>query len=135
MLPEKWRGSEKLNTFGGEQNMNIINEAGLYKLVMRSNKPIAQKFQEVVCEEILPSLRKKGEYQIQSILDKNKNKNGKKINNKKKLKTKIRKLYFKIKGYVNEIHKKSAKYFLTILGDAILKKSGDLIFLVKLLFY
>lgn len=46
----------------------------------------------------------------QSILDKNKNKNEKKINNKKKLKTKIRKLYLKIKGYVNEIHKKSAKY-------------------------
>ena len=68
MIPEKWRGSEKLNTFGGEQNMIIINEAGLYKLIMRSNKPVAQKFQEVVCEEILPSLRKKGEYKIQSIL-------------------------------------------------------------------
>ena len=72
MIPEKWRSSEKLNTFGGEQNMIIINEAGLYKLIMRSNKPIAQKFQEVVCEEILPSLRKKGEYKIQSIIDKNK---------------------------------------------------------------
>ena len=72
MIPEKWRGSEKLNTFGGDQNMIIINEAGLYKLIMRSNKPVAQKFQEVVCEEILPSLRKKGEYKIQSIIDKNK---------------------------------------------------------------
>ena len=67
MIPEKWRGSEKLNTFGGDQNMIIINEAGLYKLIMRSNKPIAQKFQEVVCAEILPSLRKKGEYKIQSL--------------------------------------------------------------------
>ena len=72
MIPEKWRGSEKLNTFGGIQEMTIINEAGLYKLIMRSNKPIAQKFQEVVCEEILPSLRKKGEYKIQSIMNKNK---------------------------------------------------------------
>ena len=72
MIPERWRGSEKLNTFGGDQNMIIINEAGLYKLIMRSNKPVAQKFQEVVCEEILPSLRKKGEYKIQSIIDKNK---------------------------------------------------------------
>ena len=71
MIPERWRGSEKLNTFGGDQNMIIINEAGLYKLIMRSNKPVAQKFQEVVCEEILPSLRKKGEYKIQSIIDKN----------------------------------------------------------------
>ena len=70
ILPEKWRGLKLLSTFGGEQNMNIINEAGLYKLIMRSNKPVAQKFQEVVCEDILPSLRKKGEYQIKSILDK-----------------------------------------------------------------
>jgi prophage antirepressor-like protein len=54
------------------RNMIFINEAGLYRLIMRSNKPIAQKFQEVVCEEILPSLRKKGEYKIQSIIDKNK---------------------------------------------------------------
>jgi hypothetical protein len=52
--------------------MNIISEPAVYKLIMRSNKPIAQKFQEVVCEDILPSLRKKGEYKIQSIIDKNK---------------------------------------------------------------
>jgi prophage antirepressor-like protein len=72
IIPEYCRGSEKLNTFGGKQDMITINEAGLYRLIMRSNKPIAQKFQEVVCEEILPSLRKKGEYKIQSIIDKNK---------------------------------------------------------------
>jgi anti-repressor protein len=39
--------------------MRIINEAGLYKFIMRSNKAIAQKFQEWVCGEVLPSLRKK----------------------------------------------------------------------------
>ena len=48
----------------GNQSTNIINEAGVYRLIMRSNKPIAQKFQEWVCEEILPSLRKKGEYKM-----------------------------------------------------------------------
>ena len=52
--------------------MAIINECGLYKIIMRSNKPNAEKFQEVVCGEILPTLRKKGEYKIQSIIDKNK---------------------------------------------------------------
>ena len=70
-ISEKWKGTKVIRTPGGDQNMRIINEAGLYKLIMRSNKPIAQKFQEVVCEEILPSLRKKGEYKIQSIIDKN----------------------------------------------------------------
>jgi prophage antirepressor-like protein len=71
-IPEKWKGTKVISTLGGNQDMRIINEAGLYKLIMRSNKPVAQKFQEVVCEEILPSLRKKGEYKIQSIIHKNK---------------------------------------------------------------
>ena len=71
-ISEKWKGTKVIRTPGGDQNMRIINEAGLYKLIMRSNKAVAQKFQEVVCEEILPSLRKKGEYKIQSIIDKNK---------------------------------------------------------------
>ena len=46
----------------------------------------------------------------QRILEKNKNKINKSIKNKKTLKIKILKYYKKIKGYVNEIHKKSAKY-------------------------
>jgi putative transposase len=46
----------------------------------------------------------------QSTIDKKKNKNGKNLKNKKILKNKIRKLYLKINGYVNEIHKKSAKF-------------------------
>jgi len=71
-IPDKWKSSETLRTTYNSQNMNVILEPGLYKLIMRSNKPVAQKFQEVVCEEILPSLRKKGEYKIQSIIDKNK---------------------------------------------------------------
>ena len=76
-LPDKWKkicdleNSEVTSTARKIQGLNCINEAGLYKLIMRSNKPVAQKFQEVVCEEILPSLRKKGEYKIQSIIDKN----------------------------------------------------------------
>ena len=82
-LPDKWKQICDIDnsevTFSTEktkarkkQKMNCITEAGLYKIIMRSNKPIAEKFQEVVCEEILPTLRKKGEYKIQSILDRNK---------------------------------------------------------------
>ena len=66
-ISDKWKGTKVIGTLGGKQDMRIINEAGLYKLIMRSNKPVAQKFQEVVCEDILPSLRKKGEYKIQNI--------------------------------------------------------------------
>uniref|UniRef100_A0A6C0E2K0 Bro-N domain-containing protein n=1 Tax=viral metagenome TaxID=1070528 RepID=A0A6C0E2K0_9ZZZZ len=80
-IPQKWKQienltSEKLKSgiMHQEQsrNMIILSEPAVYKLIMRSNKEIAQKFQEVVCEDILPSLRKKGEYKIQSILEKNK---------------------------------------------------------------
>ena len=46
----------------------------------------------------------------QSIIDKKTNKKGKKIKNIKALKNKKRKLYLKIQGYVNEVHKKSAKF-------------------------
>lgn len=69
ILPDKWKGEQVLPTLGGNQNMAIINEFGLYKIIMRSNKPNAAKFQEFVCEEILPSIRKTGEYKYQKILD------------------------------------------------------------------
>ena len=69
ILPDKWKGEQVLPTLGGNQNMAIINEFGLYKIIMRSNKPNATKFQEFVCEEILPSIRKTGEYKYQKILD------------------------------------------------------------------
>ncbi len=69
-IPEKWKGSEILNTLTrGNQNMIILKEPAVYQLVMRSTKPIAKKFQEAVCEDILPSLRRKGEYKLKTLLD------------------------------------------------------------------
>ncbi len=41
---------------------NIISEAGLYKLVMRSDKPEARAFQDWVCGVVLPAIRKDGAY-------------------------------------------------------------------------
>lgn len=65
-IPEKWKGAHTLGTLGGKQTMSIINEAGVYKLIMRSNKPNAEKFQEFVCEEVLPSIRKTGSYTLEN---------------------------------------------------------------------
>ena len=64
-IPEKWKGVGKSDTLGGVQEMTIINEAAVYKIIMRSNKPNAQKFQDKVCDEILPSIRKKGYYKLE----------------------------------------------------------------------
>ncbi len=44
--------------------MNIINESGLYTLIMRSNKPAAKKFRKWVTGTVLPALRKNGSYSI-----------------------------------------------------------------------
>ena len=49
----------------GNPNMNIINEAGLYKLTFRSNKPNAKNFTRWVTHEVLPSIRKTGSYSMQ----------------------------------------------------------------------
>jgi len=70
IIPEKWKSTISNDTLGGKQNMIIINEAGLYKLIMRSKKHIAQKFQEWVCEDVLPSIRKKGEYILEEYKQK-----------------------------------------------------------------
>ena len=64
-LPDNWKGVKVIHTLGGNQEMTIINEPALYKIIMRSNKPNAQVFQNKVCEEILPSIRKKGYYKLE----------------------------------------------------------------------
>ena len=49
-------------TTGGEQQLNFINEANLYKCIFQSKKKSAEQFQDWVCEEVLPSIRTKGGY-------------------------------------------------------------------------
>ena len=49
-------------TSGGLQNLAYIDERNLYRLVMRSKLPSAEKFQDWVCGEVLPSIRKTGKY-------------------------------------------------------------------------
>ena len=51
----------------GGPERNIINEPGLYSLVIRSNKPEAKMFKRWVTHEVLPSIRKNGRYQIQGL--------------------------------------------------------------------
>lgn len=49
-------------TAGGVQSMTYINEANLYKCIFQSRKPDAEKFQDWVCEEVLPSIGRTGTY-------------------------------------------------------------------------
>jgi prophage antirepressor-like protein len=84
-IPVKWKGSEKLNTSTqGEQNTNVVTEPGLYKIIMRSNKKIAQPFQEFVCEEVLPTIRKTGQYKMSEEYQKTLQEKIKELENNKK---------------------------------------------------
>ena len=61
-VPDKFKGVSVLETPGGKQDVVAINEAGLYKLVMRSRLPEAEKFSDWACGEVLPSINKHGYY-------------------------------------------------------------------------
>ena len=56
------KGVTKCYTPGGDQDMTIINESGLYSLVLSSKLPTARKFRRWVTSEVLPSIRKTGGY-------------------------------------------------------------------------
>ena len=47
-------------------NTIIISEPGLYRLILTSRKPQAEPFQDWVCQEVIPSIRKTGKYEAQS---------------------------------------------------------------------
>lgn len=49
-------------TSGGVQDLLYIHESDVYRLIMRSKLPDAERFQDWVCEDILPSIRKTGGY-------------------------------------------------------------------------
>lgn len=63
-VPDKYKkdGVTIRDSMGREQTPTLITEAGLYKLVMRSKLPNAEKFSDWVCEDVIPSIRKQGMY-------------------------------------------------------------------------
>lgn len=63
-LDDDERGVSEIPTPGGPQELNTINEPGLYTLILRSNKPEAKPFKRWVTHEVLPSIRKTGQYSV-----------------------------------------------------------------------
>lgn len=61
-VDEEDKGVTKCDTLGGSQEMTVINESGLYSLVLRSKLPGAKKFRRWVTSEVLPQIRKTGIY-------------------------------------------------------------------------
>lgn len=61
-VKDNHKGMSVLDTPGGKQETTIIDEAGLYSLVMRAKTDKAEAFQEWVTSEVLPAIRKHGGY-------------------------------------------------------------------------
>ena len=56
-------------TSGGMQELSFIPEGDVYRLIIRSNLPSAEKFEHWVFDEVLPSIRKHGLYAIDDVLE------------------------------------------------------------------
>lgn len=63
-IPDSQKDVCLADTPGGTQRMSIVSEAGLYRLIMRSDSPDAEPFIAWVTEEVLPQIRKTGSYSV-----------------------------------------------------------------------
>lgn len=60
------KGVSEILTPGGKQKLPIINESGLYSLILSSKLPTARAFKHWVTSEVLPSIRKTGQYKAKA---------------------------------------------------------------------
>ena len=69
-VPDDEKGLHSIQTPGGAQTANFLNEPGFYRVVTRSRSEVAEPFKRWVFREVLPSIRKTGQYQMhQEALD------------------------------------------------------------------
>lgn len=61
-VPDKWKQIKSFETKGGIQNLLAVTEQGLYRFLMRSDKPKAVPFQDWLSDKVLPAIRKQGAY-------------------------------------------------------------------------
>ena len=68
-VDEDDKGVSKCDTPGGQQDLVIINESGLYSLILSSKLPQAKEFKRWVTSEVLPTIRKHGMFATDELLD------------------------------------------------------------------
>lgn len=68
-LDEDEKGVSKVYTLGGEQQMTVVNEAGMYQLVIRSNLPAAKAFKRWITHEVIPTIRRHGAYATETTIE------------------------------------------------------------------
>lgn len=68
-LDDDEKGTHIISTVGGLQKMLVVNEAGLYRLIFKSRKPDAKKFQRWIYHEVIPAIRKHGAYMTPATIE------------------------------------------------------------------
>lgn len=63
------KGVTKCDTLGGKQDLAVINESGLYALILGSKLESAKRFKHWVTSEVLPTIRKHGVYALDELLN------------------------------------------------------------------
>lgn len=63
-LDDDEKGVTVCYTLGGEQEMSIVSESGLFALILHSRTPAAKRFRKWVTSEVIPSLRKYGSFTL-----------------------------------------------------------------------
>ena len=68
-LDDDDKGTHQLSTRGGCQSVTVVNESGLYALILGSHLPSAKSFKRWVTKEVLPSIRRTGAFGISAQND------------------------------------------------------------------
>ena len=69
-IDEEDKRTERIvHPLGGQQDTWLINESGLYSLILKSKLPSAKKFKRWVTSEVLPTIRKHGMYATEDLLN------------------------------------------------------------------
>lgn len=68
-LDDEERGVGSTDTLGGRQSVGIVSESGLYSLILGSRKPEAKRFKKWVTAEVLPSIRRTGQFGVAAAAD------------------------------------------------------------------
>lgn len=64
-LPERMKSSVAISDgTPGNPNRAVVSESGVYRLIMRSNLPAAERFQDWLAEDVIPSIRRTGSYAV-----------------------------------------------------------------------
>lgn len=115
------KGLTKIQTLGGNQDMTIVSEPGLYKLIMRSNKPEAKQFTRWVTHEVLPSIHKSGMYLTDGAADAY-------VNNPELFAAMAKRCSALERKVAAMEQKLNERYSLSVLGETVLAQTGAISF-------